>query len=296
MLNEMETVEHHCKLIFIDLVVLEDAISVLKVLNETVLNSKKKPLLIKRIGVNASQFNERYYTNVFWTGLTTGIAPKYVIIPKDESVAMLISSQLSLLAINNKVGSFKTMINSTIEKLETYYPATPKDGELIETDVMEDVLNLPLVKDAMDIISKKITPLLINLDYTGFYNSASFPHINIIINSKFNHKNGQLNDPSYIFMHEIGHLLLANISGENNELPDDFWKILKYGFNNSHDISTFPKYDLLEIFADCFTIACSSGNKYAKGNPFITIVKFDKQNVDYITRYMKDYIKKHTLH
>jgi len=287
MQSNEKSIEKYCENMFFQTTSLIESAQCLEEIKNLILGAKNKQTLIKIVGGKSLDYANMHYSNIYFSGITTGEKQWHKVFSKEESIPMLISSQLSILFTNNKVSSFKTLMNSTIEILQAHSEGRAEDGCLIEINVVNDIVKTKRVQTALKLIGEKVPVFILNLDYTGPFNSFSFPYINIIVNAKYNANNGEIVDASYIFMHELGHLLLPKLTQLTGELPSDFWKLIKFGLNNEN-YEEIPKEHLLEIFADGFAVACANGTIYEDKNPFIGRHIFGKQNIEYITNYFDD--------
>jgi len=79
-------------------------------------------------------------------------------------------------------------------------------------------------------------------------------------------------------------LLAYNITGNYIKVPESFLQ-----FNEQFNPNF--KGNLVEIFADLFSIAVMIGTEYASKNPFITKLSIAKQTIikDYFTKLIADY-------
>ena len=106
-------------------------------------------------------------------------------------------------------------------------------------------------------------------------NAAYYPHINSIMSYKPREVESS---PEYIFVHEVGHLLINNLTGDPEKLPDSFIEFNKK-FNPDWD------GDLVEVFVDLFSLAVMMDSDYAPYNPFVKVFRRKEQET------IKDYFK-----
>jgi hypothetical protein len=78
--------------------------------------------------------------------------------------------------------------------------------------------------------------------------------------------------PEYIFVHEIGHLLIFNLTGNPKKVPDSFIE-----FNRKFNPSW--KGDLVEVFVDLFSIAVMMETELATKNPFLKMFSVKRQKI-----------------
>ena len=104
------------------------------------------------------------------------------------------------------------------------------------------------------------------------YNAVYYPYLNSIAS----YRPKENSSPEYIFLHEIGHLLAYNITGEPDKVPASFIE-----FNKKN--SPHWQEDLIEVFVDLFSTAVMMETDFAPQNPFISILSTRSQ------RLIKDY-------
>lgn len=104
-------------------------------------------------------------------------------------------------------------------------------------------------------------------------NAAYYPHLNFIASYK---PKEEEDDPAYIFVHEVGHLLTFNLTGDAGKVPGSFIE-----FNKKFN----PKWkgDLVEVFVDLFSMAVMKDTEHASKNPFLT--KFLIRSQEIIRNY-----------
>lgn len=109
-------------------------------------------------------------------------------------------------------------------------------------------------------------------------NGGYFPHLNTIVSYRPRKNNLS---PEYIFMHEVGHLLAFNLSGDPEKVPDSFIE-----FNERLNPSW--QKDLLEIFVDSFAMAVMTDTEYAHKNPLLKTATAGQQKIvkDYFIQVM----------
>lgn len=110
------------------------------------------------------------------------------------------------------------------------------------------------------------------------FNAAYYPFINSITSYKPKEEGST---PEYIFVHEIGHLLINNLTGNPEKVPESFVEFSK---------KFRPEYegDLVEIFVDLFSIAVMMDTDFAAKNPFLTVFPVEEQKT--IKEYFKNLI------
>jgi hypothetical protein len=113
-------------------------------------------------------------------------------------------------------------------------------------------------------------------------NAAYYPYINSIASYRVGTCE-EGSTPEYIFVHEVGHLLLYIITGNPEKVPDSF-----VTFNEKFR----PNYngDLLEIFVDLFSLAVMKDTEYAHLNPFMAVFSIDDQKL--ISSYFSKLVRK----
>ena len=203
----------------------------------------------------------------------------YKYISVDESPLIYISQFLAHSKINKK--TFNKMIDIPLEHFQSYRKDVEGSGDLIHPEAVDSILNLPTMKSSLTFISQNSTILILNFNYTEVKNSVAFPYLGMIINSRYNPNNEEDSAPEYIFMHEMGHLFHHYFVPGCESVPDSFGDVIKYAFRN--DIQTLSKETLQEMYADCFSIACSYGTLYEDTNPFFKL--FRREDCAYITNY-----------
>ena len=111
------------------------------------------------------------------------------------------------------------------------------------------------------------------------FNAAYYPYINSIAT----YRPKENSSPEYIFLHEIGHLITYNITGEPDKVPESFIE-----FNEK--INPGWKKDLIEVFVDLFSLAVMIETDFAHKNPFIPIISTQKQKLirDYFITLVSD--------
>jgi hypothetical protein len=112
------------------------------------------------------------------------------------------------------------------------------------------------------------------------FNAGYYPQLNSIVSYKPKEADST---PEYILMHEVGHLLTFNLTGDAGKVPDSFVE-----FNKVHA----PKWkgDLVEVFVDLFSIAVMMDTEFAPKNPFPEKfpVRFQNSVKDYFTKLIGD--------
>jgi hypothetical protein len=93
------------------------------------------------------------------------------------------------------------------------------------------------------------------------FNAAFYPHLNCI--ASYRPKDNE--SPEYIFLHEVGHLLSYNITGDPNKVPDSF---IEFNSKMNPDWDS----DLIEVFVDLFSLAVMTETEFAPLNPFESIL------------------------
>lgn len=106
-----------------------------------------------------------------------------------------------------------------------------------------------------------------------------YPYINSIASYKPREKDLSA---EYVFVHEVGHLLIYNITGDPEKVPDSFIE-----FNRKFN----PEWDddLVEVFVDLFSVAVMMDTEYAPLNPFVT--EFSKKSQKVIKNYFIELVK-----
>ena len=111
-------------------------------------------------------------------------------------------------------------------------------------------------------------------------NAGYYPHLNTIVSYRPRKKDLS---PEYIFVHEVGHLLTFNLTGDPDKVPESFVEFSKK-YNPSWDKG------LVEIFVDLFSLAVMMDTEYAGENPFIKKFSIGNQKIvrDYFIRLMEN--------
>ncbi len=111
------------------------------------------------------------------------------------------------------------------------------------------------------------------------YNGHYYPYLNSIASYKPHTENCS---PEYIFLHEVGHLIIYKLAGNPHKVPDSFVE-----FTRLHN----PKWndDLVEIFVDLFSVAVMLGTEFEPLNPLIVSRNMDK--IRGIKEYFVELIK-----
>lgn len=110
------------------------------------------------------------------------------------------------------------------------------------------------------------------------YNAGYLPYLNSIVSYRPKEK---VSSPEYIFVHEIGHLLIFNLTGDPEKVPDSFIE-----FNKKFNPSWTG--DLVEVFVDLFSIAIMMDTDFAPKNPFLKTFSIKHQII--IRNYFKGLI------
>jgi len=281
----MTTVIKLCREIIEKSFNLDEYINKLEELKKMVKEAKNKTTLIKATSDYFSQFMfARFYSDSLFMKKNEEVNYKYI--ASDQSIGVFICVLMAQVGRDNKISSFNIMIDAVLGYLKDYNANVAKSGELVSKDIVESILNLPVAKDAIFLLSRKKPVLILNINHTCKFNSTSLPHLGVIVNSRSNPLNGD-NNPDYVFMHEMGHLVHVYLTGDLTEPPKSFCDVIKNAFRNN--INDIPKEALLEIFADCFAIGCAFGTQYEQSNPFCQL--FDEKDIEYIAGYIKTLIK-----
>jgi hypothetical protein len=111
------------------------------------------------------------------------------------------------------------------------------------------------------------------------FNAGYLPFLNSIVSYR---PKENASSAEYIFVHEIGHLLIFNLTGDPGKVPDSFIE-----FNNKFNPSW--KGDLVEVFVDLFSIAIMMDTEFASKNPFLKTFEVKSQQI--IKDYFNDLIK-----
>ncbi|MFD0588013.1 hypothetical protein ACFQZE_08355 [Paenibacillus sp. GCM10027627] len=94
-------------------------------------------------------------------------------------------------------------------------------------------------------------------------NAGYFPHLNLVVIYKCDINNGE--HPEYVFMHELGHVFQLYTTRNLTAVPDSFKKVTRGMFKSC------PEEVLVEVFADCFSVAVMKGTPFEEKNPFCTL-------------------------
>ena len=109
-------------------------------------------------------------------------------------------------------------------------------------------------------------------------NAGYYPHLNTI--ASYRPRRSDLN-PEYIFVHEVGHLLTFNLTGDPDKVPDSFVE-----FNKKYNPSW--QEGLVEMFVDLFSMAVMMDTEYADKNPLLKGASMGQQKIvrDYFINLM----------
>ena len=111
-------------------------------------------------------------------------------------------------------------------------------------------------------------------------NGAYYPHIHCV--ASYRPRQSDLN-PEYVFVHEIGHVLTHNLTGDPNSVPDSFIE-----FNKKFNPSWTG--ELVEVFVDLFAMAAMMDTEFASKNPHLRKPSIGTQKIvrDYFDELMKN--------
>lgn len=113
-------------------------------------------------------------------------------------------------------------------------------------------------------------------------NAGYFPHLHLVTLYR-NHLDPQ-SSPEYIFMHEIGHIIQLYFTGDQTRVPDSFKTIVANMFKPCSDEV------LVEVFADCFSVAVMKDTPFEEFNPFCSVFLQEHQVLlkDYFSSLLND--------
>jgi hypothetical protein len=124
-------------------------------------------------------------------------------------------------------------------------------------------------------LNRPLRIYFIPFDHTEV-NAYYYPQLNSIASFRPKNDGGT---PEYIFMHEIGHLVAHRITGDFLKIPDSFIE-----FSNS--LRPGSKADLIEVFADLFSVAVMMDTELASKHPALPWIKASELKLikDYFTQ------------
>lgn len=197
----------------------------------------------------------------------------YDIVDSKNSNQMVLLYYLSPFGLKNNKENFK---KGLLLAKNFFDELIEEEAEIKDNDII-DILRLEHIERYLSYIKHKTKNLMILTFKSSFkeVNAYAFCHANMICIAPSNKEI----DFRYILLHEIGHLLNIAITNAN-KVPDDFIPIFQKSFNNYNEV---PIEDMLEIYADCFSIAMMNNTQYKNLNPFIK--EFSKESVALITDY-----------
>lgn len=94
------------------------------------------------------------------------------------------------------------------------------------------------------------------------FNGVYYPYLNSIVSYRPRQSESK---PEYVFVHEMGHLLAYNLTGDPRKVPESFIE-----FNKKFNPSWDGKGELIEIFVDLFSMAVMTNTAFAVKNPLLT--------------------------
>ena len=165
-----------------------------------------------------------------------------------------------------------TLLNELLDRIKGFQPSSNLLLKKTTTVKLFDILfefGLPL---SFLTLSANKTLRIYYIPYEHkVLNGAYFPYLNSIELYKSKEKY-----PEYVFMHEIGHLIAYNLTGNPEKVPESFIK-----FSSTYN----PDYDgdLVEIFVDLFSMAAMMDTEYASENPILQ--EFDIEDQKEIKNY-----------
>ncbi|SFR13395.1 hypothetical protein [Desulfoscipio geothermicus] len=92
------------------------------------------------------------------------------------------------------------------------------------------------------------------------YNSSYVPHLNAVLVTA-PRANEEGNQPSYVFLHELGHAFQVALTKDPADIPCSFLPVFHLTFGT--DPEEVSANDWPDIFADTFSLAMSYGTELA---------------------------------
>lgn len=209
-----------------------------------------------------------------------------VIVDEADSLQVLICFLLMALGHGNKFGIrlFRTVM-SEIKSLLTQLK-TPSGSELplISKEMIQDIMNLPLVEKVLKTVPQFKTLAIISMEYVlAEVDSFSYPPALLIVNTRNRkHPEGWVNQ-SQVFMHELGHVFQFLMTDSVDGYPEGFAALADSMAVRGDKFASFKTEDQQEIFADFFAVACCAGTAFSKEN--IHHESFLEENIPLIRDY-----------
>lgn len=210
---------------------------------------------------------------------------KYYYYNVESSPYLLFYLEMRSCGINPTIKKFNETLDNLIVFFADFKNIAKEFQELITEEEINELMELPLAKKAINIIASESQIKLLNINAKNkFYNSFSFLQTNIIISICCRGENKI--DKVQVFLHELGHLLYGFIERKNLFKDIEFEYVIKHAIHNKWD--AIPEKDMLEVFADCFSVACMSGTKFENRNFIFRETPDEKARVKITTDYFEN--------
>lgn len=187
-----------------------------------------------------------------WDSYTL-IGPKY-------SLSCLVSTFLSYYIREEDFEKQKKLLENLVNMIEGFGVSKARSLKVITTHKLLEVLfKFGFPEECLR--TKNFMPLTvfhIPLEHVEF-NASYYPFINSIASYKPKIEA----TPEYIFFHEVGHLLVYNLTGNPEKLPQSFIDL-------NRELNPEWEGDLLEVFVDIFSVVIMKNTEYEDKNPFIS--------------------------
>ncbi len=108
---------------------------------------------------------------------------------------------------------------------------------------------------------------VVQIPFKREYNSVYDATLNLVLCSRVDKETGK--DPQYVFLHEVGHALQFGITKDIHKVPISFKPVFELVYGNKFD-NVVP-VNMVEVFADSFSIAAVYGTQYCSITPFHTM-------------------------
>ena len=170
---------------------------------------------------------------------------------------------------NNRINDLLSFFDSIIEKHSTK-KITQKEIKSIFKVINQKFPDFQKILNniIIDILIFNNTDKDINSGALPAKNFKKFKIICFCMKKDEDYLSGTVN-PSYVFLHELGHILCWLMTNEERKVPENFLKKIE-----KYMIPIDPSnQDLLEVFADSFAMAIMHNTELNRYNPFHSLPK-----------------------
>lgn len=105
---------------------------------------------------------------------------------------------------------------------------------------------------------------VVQIPFKREYNSVYDATLNLVLCSRVDKETGT--NPQYVFLHEVGHVLQFAITKDTHKVPISFKPVFELAYGNKFE--NVDPLDMVEVFADSFSIAAVYETEYCSITPF----------------------------